>query len=150
MDSSWFWERVEKKGPDDCWFWKLGLFSSGYGQLRDGSKKRRAHRVAYELTYGPLPPCICVLHHCDNRPCCNPAHLFLGTHGDNARDRKDKGRSGRLPGEDNPAAKLSSEQVAQIRDLAAKGKAHKEVGIQFDIHYNHVGRIVRGERWTNG
>lgn len=84
-----FWARVDIRGPNDCWLWKGGLKSKGYGNF---GHNKSAHRYAYEQTYGPaLKPCIC--HHCDNPPCCNPAHLFEGTNADNVADRVRKGRS---------------------------------------------------------
>ncbi len=76
-----------------CWLWQGALFASGYGKASRGFKKLRAHRVAYALYVGAIPPGIHVLHKCDNPPCVNPAHLFLGTHLDNMRDMEAKGRA---------------------------------------------------------
>lgn len=89
-----------KPGPryavDDntgCWNWLLGKDDSGYGLLRINNKNVRAHRLFWEEMVGPIPPGLCVLHKCDNPPCVNPAHLFLGTKGDNNTDRHRKGRT---------------------------------------------------------
>lgn len=89
-----FWLLVDKRGPDECWPWAGGARShNGYGEYGHASRgKVRAHRVAYELTHGPIPDGLSICHHCDNPPCCNPAHLFAGTTLDNARDRAQKGR----------------------------------------------------------
>ncbi len=78
---------------ESCWIWRGALFASGYGKVSCGEKKRRAHRVAHELFIGPLPDDLHVLHRCDNPPCVNPTHLFLGTHIDNMRDMEAKGRA---------------------------------------------------------
>lgn len=96
-----FWERVDVRGPDECWNWLGALKDNGYGQLtRLGVSKKplKAHRVAWVLAYGPIPAGsgvhgTCVLHHCDNRRCVNPSHLFLGTNHDNVRDMHAKGRA---------------------------------------------------------
>lgn len=92
-----FWRHVRK--TDDCWLW---LGGPGYGRLRTGGKGTPLvgpHRLAWELAYGPVPDGLIVCHRCDNPRCVRPDHLFVGTHGDNARDRerKGRGRRGRRP-----------------------------------------------------
>jgi hypothetical protein len=74
--------------PDDCWEWRGNRNNRGYGKLG----KIYAHRVAYELASGPIPSGLEVMHSCDNPPCCNPAHLSVGTHADNMQDMARKGR----------------------------------------------------------
>lgn len=85
-----FWAKVHK--TDGCWLWTGGMYATGYGFT--GTRKRRlyAHRVAYMLTYGPIPDGMQVCHHCDTPPCVRPDHLFLGNHAENAADRIAKGR----------------------------------------------------------
>lgn len=80
-----FWTYVEILGTDDCWEWQNGL-SDGYGHVWIDGKKIKTRRLVYTLTYGPIPDGLLVCHTCDNRKCCNPKHLFLGTHEDNARE----------------------------------------------------------------
>lgn len=91
-----FWIRVDGSAGDDaCWPWLGARDPKGYGQA---GKRWRAHRVAMFLTNGPIPPGMFVCHHCDNPPCCNPAHLFIGTVTDNMRDCAAKGRTSRKGG----------------------------------------------------
>jgi hypothetical protein len=95
-----FWSRVDRSGgPDACWPWTAGRFQKGYEMTRWQGRTRGAHRVAYELAYGPILDGLWVLHDCDNPPCCNPAHLFPGNSAVNADDRERKGRGIVLKGE---------------------------------------------------
>lgn len=89
-----FWERIIRRGDNECWGWSGSCQEWGYGQLWDSDKNRNigAHRVSYEIHFGPIPVGMFVCHHCDNPPCCNPKHLFLGTTQDNTADCVSKGR----------------------------------------------------------
>lgn len=90
-----FWNHVDKKGENECWPW-LGSTASGYGQFNLGSNIfDRGHRLAWKYTNGEIPDGLYVLHKCDNRRCCNPNHLFLGTQKDNIQDAIRKGRFGK-------------------------------------------------------
>lgn len=92
-----FWQRVAHSS--ECWLWTGPKVGRGYGKTHWNGKTARAHRVAWEITYGPIADGMCVLHKCDNPACCRPDHLFLGTYADNNRDMKKKGRTAR--GEQN-------------------------------------------------
>lgn len=92
-----FWEKVVKS--NGCWRWSGSTGNYGYGQLRSGEDLERAHRISWELHFGPIPLGMQVLHHCDNPPCVRPDHLWLGTAKTNAEDRQSKGRQRRPPGD---------------------------------------------------
>jgi len=96
-----YWEKIDKRGDDECWPW-LGATNGsgngmGHGQLGDGKgrggKNLYAHHIAWSLAYGMRDQRLHVLHKCDNGSCCNPAHLELGTHGDNMRQMTERGRN---------------------------------------------------------
>ena len=149
-DATWrrFLSNVDRTAY--CWRWTAGTFSNGYGQFRVGSRKVRAHRAAYERLVGPIPDGMRVCHRCDNRPCVNPDHLFLGTDLDNARDRDAKGRGrvrpARLTGASNPAAKLSTAEVFEIR-RAARHETQRSLAKRFGVSQSQIGNIVRGTSW---
>ncbi len=89
-----FWESVDKSG--ECWLWIKATDRDGYGVTSTKNKKQvRAHRVSWEIHFGPIPDGLCVLHNCpggDNPTCVRPSHLWLGTNDQNMADRKAKGR----------------------------------------------------------
>ncbi len=133
-----FWSRVHKGAADECWPWFGPVTDRGYGKLSFGGKDRRAHQVAFFLANGYYPAA--TLHTCDNRPCCNPEHLWPGTNGLNNKDRAAKGRSAHPKNERHPMCKLSNEQVLQIRAL--KGTmTYREIGERFGIGDGYAWQI---------
>lgn len=119
---------------------------SGYGVVRlPGRTQDYAHRVRYRLEHGEIPEGMSVCHRCDNPPCCNPRHLFLGAHAVNMRDSADKLRH--AYGERNGHAKLSTEQVREIRALCASGVSQTEAGARYGVTQGAVWAIVSGKNW---
>ena len=93
-----FWCKVDVRAPAECWDWQGQATGSGYGRIKWGGRLESAHRVAYELTFGPIPDDhagyhgTVIRHSCDNRLCCNPRHLLAGSQADNVRDMVERGR----------------------------------------------------------
>ncbi|MCK5341972.1 MAG: HNH endonuclease [Candidatus Heimdallarchaeota archaeon] len=108
-----FWEKVNIKGPDECWDWIAKHKVGRYGRFHLNNKDEMAHRFSWVIHNGQIPEEMDVLHHCDNPSCVNPAHLFLGTHQDNMRDALRKGRL--QVGETCHRSKLTEKQVLEIR-----------------------------------
>lgn len=146
-----FWSKVAKGGG--CWEWtRYREPDWGYGIFRavPGESMQKAHRVSWEIAHGPIPEGMQVCHRCDNPPCVRPDHLFLGTHLDNMRDRNAKGRQSRdgsTPGENSTSAKLTDEQVKDIRDrYLAGGVLQQDLAAEYNISQTQISRIVRGVR----
>lgn len=138
-----FWSKVERGEPEACWEWQGARKASGYGNLSLGPPDYvtdTAHRVAYELAYGPIPDGLIVCHTCDNPPCVNPKHLWLGTHSDNGLDMVAKGRDPRTN------LRLPWDQVCEIRRLRASGATKKSIAETFGISEWHVGNIAAYRR----
>lgn len=141
--------KFEPAGPDDCWEWTAGRYKRGYGAFWDGTIRTSAHRYGYTLKVGPIPDGLWVLHRCDNPPCQNPAHWFLGTAGDNNEDRHSKGRSQGPRGEQAGHARLSESQITEIRSLYLSGTPQREIADRYSISRPTVSGIVRGARWAH-
>lgn len=116
-----FWDKV-KKTPS-CWEWQAGKIN-GYGRIGLTSQRRcvLAHRLSYEIHYGPIADGMCVLHRCDTPGCVRPDHLFLGTVGDNNRDRAKKGRNRSVKGEAHGRSKITVQDVCSIRQKHKDGR----------------------------
>ena len=144
-DITRFWSKVDKRGPDECWPWKASRLPRGYGQFGVGKKVPHSHRVAYFLHYNNDPYPLQVLHTCDNPPCCNPKHLFLGTAFDNVTDMIVKGRSTR--GESHPNSKPTDSQVLEIISLcSANMYSQSEIAHMYGVSQTCVSKFVRGKR----
>lgn len=149
-----FNEKFVKGAPEDCWLWTASVVAWGYGVFRiSGINGRtvRAHRFAYELAYGPFPSELFVCHKCDTPACVNPGHLFLGTSAENTQDMIAKGRQAlgeRMArrGEAHGCAKLTKEQVAEIRSLV--GYSASELGKIYNVSKHAIFDIRSGRTWA--
>lgn len=143
-----FWPKVDVRGPEDCWEWKASISRlSGYGKFRFHGRMDLAHRASYWISIGD-PGDLCVLHRCDNRRCVNPGHFFLGTLGDNNRDRAEKGRSRDQNGERNNLAKLTAESIGAIR-RNAEGLTGRALAKRFGVSPAAICLIRKGLRWSH-
>lgn len=171
------WEKVDHNGPipvkfpelGPCWLWMAYCDPKGYGRLNIGrhingvysNKLEFAHRLTWELTNGPIPKGLWVLHKCDNRQCVRPDHCFLGTVQDNNNDRKEKGGyAGQSKGEDNYKHKLTEDQVIEIRRIcqpAKAGNTHKgppingytDLAKKYGVSYHTIRMVVLRKNWKH-
>jgi hypothetical protein len=140
-----FWSKVDQRGPKDCWEWQAACNSKGYGHIGfSPCGSFLSHRLAYSLAYGRDPGQLCVCHDCDNRRCCNPAHLFLGTCADNSADMREKGRGS--AGEAHAQAKLTARSVRAIRD---SDKPRRVLADRYGITQSTVWDIQRNRTWRH-
>lgn len=175
-----FHERY-RKAESGCWEWAHGKDSDGYGAIREtkahGGKQYSAHRLSWLLHRGAIPTGMCVCHACDNPGCVNPEHLWIGTHGDNSRDRVCKGRAAR--GERNGAvkyperiseglrnawaenperfsrgervhtAKLTEAQVLEIRERYAGGEKQVPLAREYGLTQASISAIILRKSWKH-
>lgn len=139
QDIARFWSYVDKSG--ECWIWLGCKNHDGYGRFNLGGLIKNAHRCAWIIAHGQIATDLCVCHHCDNRACVNPAHLFLGTHADNMRDMGNKGRTHK--------SKLTPLQVKTIRELRTTGMTTIEIARQFAVTNSLVSMIVNRRIWRD-
>lgn len=147
-----FWSKVEK--TDDCWLWIAGTDKNGYGLIKLDGRSLRAHRISWMLKNNQLiPNQMFVCHSCDNPSCVNPAHLWLGTAQDNARDRDVKGRHGfgrvgaTYRGQDHHQAKLTKEAVLEIR--SCKSKTQRLLAQEYGVSEATISLIKSRKIWTH-
>lgn len=139
-----FWRKVDKR--DGCWQWTGARLKTGYGSIRVDHRAVRAHRVAYELTKGPIPQGLHLMHLCDNRLCCNPDHLLPGTRAENMQDAKRKGRHAH--GERHGHSKLTTADIAFIRAAHAGGATGRSIARRFGVTEGAISNIVNLKRWV--
>lgn len=130
----------------DCWSWAGHCIPNGYGSLKVDGRETLAHRLMWELTHGSIPDDLCVLHHCDNPPCCNPKHLFLGTKADNAQDALAKGRLYIPRGEANGNAKLTA---AQVRDIRRADDTAQHLATRYGVSLALIGFVRQRKVWRH-
>src|SRR3990167_11524673 len=127
-----------------CWVWQAGK-CKGYGRISINNQTLWAHRFSWEIRFGKIPHGMCVLHKCDNPPCCNPEHLFLGTKSENSKDRDRKGRQARQKGESHGQSKLTKRKVLLIRKSGLSGL---NLARKFSVSEGHISAIRSGKKWS--
>lgn len=140
-------QRIQRKiWPEPmsgCWLWSGSTMWSGYGRVCIGRKNAYVHRVVWVEVHGPIPDGLQVLHRCDNPPCCNPDHLFLGTSADNVADKLAKGR-------DRSGRPLTESTVLDIRAAYGTGRTTQlALARYYDVHMGTISRIVLRKSWRH-
>lgn len=145
-----FWAKVEKRGRNDCWPWLAGVTEHGYGRMTAGRGiNLKAPRAAFTIEFRISPGAWDVCHTCDNPPCCNHEHLFLGTASSNIHDAMAKGRMvspPRLVGESHPRAVLNLNKAAIIRTSTASAK---ELAAYFGTSEKTIYAVRSGKAWSS-
>lgn len=139
-----FWQYAIPGEPGACWEW-TGSRTRGYGQFAFQSRRYKAHRVSYLLHHGPIPDGMEVCHTCDNPPCWNPEHLWVGTRAENAEDAA---RKGRMQGERNAFAKLTDDDVRNIRLLYPRFTM-QQIATQLAVSPATIWLVLSGKRWSH-
>jgi len=151
-----FWEKVAKRDDNECWEWTATRTPAGYGHFRVGSmrdgtrRKEMAHRLAYMLATGKtIPKGTVIMHACDNPPCCNPAHLSVGTYAENGKAAYDRKRrvSTIKFGEGSPRAKLTAKNVAYIREVGY-AKSARELAAELSVSVSTITAVRIGQNWS--
>lgn len=140
-----FWSKVDVRTSLECWNWKASTQSKGYGSFGvSAGRTQLAHRIAYMLEVGDIPEGLLVRHKCDNRLCCNPKHLELGTIADNNHDSVMRGRNAK--GERSGRAKLMDKEIVQIREDYKNGiLTVRELASLYQVHPITIKRIGKNE-----
>lgn len=142
-----FWAKVDKtSNPNGCWEWTASKVQTGYGKFWYRGKLSPTHRIVLMMAGAELAPENFVCHRCDNRPCCNPDHLFIGTAADNSSDMVRKGRSARGP--ERPNTKLTEAMVAEIRDLLKTSESQSHIASRFGVSQATISKIAVGKVWA--
>lgn len=146
-----FWEKVDKKGEDECWIWKGATNMKGdrgYGVINIDGKMALSHRVSWSILNGNIPEDKCVLHRCDNPKCVNPYHLWIGTAKDNGIDCSNKGRKPSFAGELCGNSILTWVEVNGIREEYKNGNTTQlSLARKYGISKSEIYSILKNERW---
>ena len=146
MTDADFWASVDVRESNECWVWKGPRDKFGYGRF----SKERTHRYSWKThNKQDVAPDMCVCHRCDNPPCVNPRHLFLGTRADNNMDRTMKGRTVTNNGVANGNSKLTETDVIAILNAWIAGESPYAIAPRFGVHMTLVHQIVAGKIWTH-
>lgn len=144
-----FWRDIDKRSPSECWEWKGGRDTSGYGHFKHGNEIHRIHRLSYQLHHGEIPEGMHILHSCDNKICGNPAHLRVGTNAENMREKAERGLCNPVIGEANFQARLNADKVRQIRSLYQSGYTYDKLGVMFGVSKQTCASIVKRKTWKH-
>jgi len=140
-----FWSKVRK--TQTCWVWTACISgNNNYGSFKFEGRMQPSHRVAWVLKHGPIPDGLNVLHRCDNPPCVNPDHLFLGTHAENMADMRTKQRQVAPHGSAHGMSKLVEADVIAIRNDT---RTHREIAADFGVDPTLIGHVKSGRIWTH-
>lgn len=130
-----------------CWEWQGHIHKNGYGRLTNKRVTGYAHRFIWQAFNGEIPAGMDVCHHCDNRKCVNPDHLFLGSRKDNMQDAKIKGRLQR--GVDRYNSVLTEDVVRRARTMRASGTPVKSIASHFNVAPQTIGKAILGQTWRH-
>lgn len=139
-----------------CWLWTGASYTNGYGHAKVPKTRRTtgAHRLSWTLFNGVIPKGMDVCHKCDTRACVNPAHLFIGTRGENIRDCVRKGRHwhgparrARMSGENSSLSKLTRPLARDMREAYSSGATQAQIARAFSVSTSLVSKVVRNEAW---
>lgn len=149
-ESERFWSKADKSPhPKGCWLWTRCRDKDGYGNFQYQGRRNYSHRIAYRVTHGPIPPGMVVSHSCDEPNCINPDHLSATTHMDNMKDKVKKGRHNMPRGTNHYMAKLTDDQVREIRvDCASGTMSQSAIARKYGVCQMMISRIKRGLRYT--
>lgn len=142
-----FWSKVNGQDENGCMTWKMSKTKAGYGQVRCGSKNMLAHRVAYMIVKGDIPEGMLIMHSCDNKPCCNPDHLSIGTHADNSHDmmRKDRGDGQFTNGHASDNIKIEKSCYDQIKQRRENGEKGIDLAAEYGVSPSLISIIKLGK-----
>lgn len=143
-----FEARVDRRGPDECWPWTGHIIRSGYGSinLKSVGGNFIASRLSYYIAHGELSTTALVCHRCDNPPCVNPAHLFVGTHADNVTDAQRKGRLPSRVGENGGRALITEADVREIRRSKETARVLAE---RYGMKVRGIYAVRHGRTWKH-
>jgi hypothetical protein len=144
-----FFSHVEISDRADCWEWTGNKPDGRYGHFSVSGKAIKAHRWIYAALCGPVADGVVIRHKCDNPCCVNPSHLTAGTPADNVHDMHDRGRNADRRGEKHPLAKLTADDVIELRRLKAMGLTNRAIADKFGISVQQAGKIARRENWRH-
>lgn len=145
-------KKLTKRSARGCWVWPYASDKKGYGMKRENGTLTYVHRISWRLFNGPVPHGKFVCHKCDNPPCCNPNHLFVGTRIDNQNDMRSKGRHANPPthyGESHPLHKLTNASVRRIKSRLAAGGVMQHIANDYGVSLQAIYNIKRKRTWVS-